>query len=577
MGSGCSKSRPIPGGSAGDVGSSSSFSPSFSSTGGGSRRVSRRRNVLCSSCLGLSSRTFDSDYDDQVFYHHDGETGGLGYGPRIHHAESESDEVKIDNYRKLKVEQPDEMSCLSSNIELRECGQASSVSDVRGAGGSFSQASSGQSLNHSGRFLSCFSFVPGTVSFRLSGATSLGSEQANPASPMSSTISRNEEPHLTSDHPSVLVSKNENQQGRSLQSAHLSCTSPRRSCDNGSVNSRQNFPSSSFPCTSQDCQILSNQHLVVDNDCDRTGLDVFAHSLRRHAEMDALNSRTVSHRNGMREQLGDRNVHFSRTLSVGRLRDRVQRQSSFSDMTFSSMQQERELGNSNQGGGGLVSVSQTGTMASEGNSMNSLTPSYSLSTMSGSFYSSENYDVGTLQSREARYNDLLGQRSNFLERRRRIRTQVRALQRLGSRFENLSGNERSCMLSGQHRSGHCTCHVNIRDFNSNDDNGARASISRIVMLAEALFEVLDEIHQQSVVLSSRPSVSSIGSVPAPDEVVESLPIKIYSRSTKSLNEEVPQCYICLVEYEEGDSLRILPCHHEFHRTCIDKWLKEVHR
>ncbi|TYH85835.1 hypothetical protein ES332_D01G000100v1 [Gossypium tomentosum] len=29
------------------------------------------------------------------------------------------------------------------------------------------------------------------------------------------------------------------------------------------------------------------------------------------------------------------------------------------------------------------------------------------------------------------------------------------------------------------------------------------------MLAEALFEVLDEIPQQSVVLSSRPSVSSI--------------------------------------------------------------------
>lgn len=38
-----------------------------------------------------------------------------------------------------------------------------------------------------------------------------------------------------------------------------------------------------------------------------------------------------------------------------------------------------------------------------------------------------------------------------------------------------------------------------------------------------------------------------------------------------------RCYICLVEYEEGDCLRILPCRHEFHLTCVDKWLKEIHR
>lgn len=68
--------------------------------------------------------------------------------------------------------------------------------------------------------------------------------------------------------------------------------------------------------------------------------------------------------------------------------------------------------------------------------------------------------------------------------------QVRALQRLGSRFENLSGHERYCILSGQHRTGRCSCRNNSRDSNSNNDGGARASISRIVMLAEALFEVL---------------------------------------------------------------------------------------
>lgn len=61
---------------------------------------------------------------------------------------------------------------------------------------------------------------------------------------------------------------------------------------------------------------------------------------------------------------------------------------------------------------------------------------------------------------------------------------------MGSRFENLSGHERSCIISGQNRSGRCSCRISTRDANSNDDTGARASISRIVMLAEALFEVM---------------------------------------------------------------------------------------
>ncbi|CAN0928583.1 Serine/threonine-protein kinase TOR [Linum grandiflorum] len=37
------------------------------------------------------------------------------------------------------------------------------------------------------------------------------------------------------------------------------------------------------------------------------------------------------------------------------------------------------------------------------------------------------------------------------------------------------------------------------------------------------------------------------------------------------------CYICLVEYDEGECIRVLPCHHEFHRACIDKWLTEIRR
>lgn len=34
------------------------------------------------------------------------------------------------------------------------------------------------------------------------------------------------------------------------------------------------------------------------------------------------------------------------------------------------------------------------------------------------------------------------------------------------------------------------------------------------------------------------------------------------------------CSICLEEYEEGEMLRMLPCHHMFHTECIVPWLTE---
>ena len=41
-------------------------------------------------------------------------------------------------------------------------------------------------------------------------------------------------------------------------------------------------------------------------------------------------------------------------------------------------------------------------------------------------------------------------------------------------------------------------------------------------------------------------------------------------------EQQDVCVICLEHFENGDSLRVLPCNHSFHVGCIDRWLSGSH-
>ncbi|KAI3692066.1 hypothetical protein L6452_31875 [Arctium lappa] len=55
------------------------------------------------------------------------------------------------------------------------------------------------------------------------------------------------------------------------------------------------------------------------------------------------------------------------------------------------------------------------------------------------------------------------------------------------------------------------------------------------------------------------------------EVLKSLPLFVYS-SENFPDENVPECAVCLSEFEMGETGRVLPkCKHNFHTECIDMW------
>jgi len=58
---------------------------------------------------------------------------------------------------------------------------------------------------------------------------------------------------------------------------------------------------------------------------------------------------------------------------------------------------------------------------------------------------------------------------------------------------------------------------------------------------------------------------------ATQELIDTMEITSYSPDL--FDGQETSCAVCLSEFEWDDILRRLPCGHNFHRTCIDKWLK----
>lgn len=61
---------------------------------------------------------------------------------------------------------------------------------------------------------------------------------------------------------------------------------------------------------------------------------------------------------------------------------------------------------------------------------------------------------------------------------------------------------------------------------------------------------------------------------APSDFVTKLPTRKFKREKhlEPQEDDHPECAICLEDYVDDDTLRTLPCRHEFHAHCVDAWL-----
>jgi hypothetical protein len=87
------------------------------------------------------------------------------------------------------------------------------------------------------------------------------------------------------------------------------------------------------------------------------------------------------------------------------------------------------------------------------------------------------------------------------------------------------------------------------------------------LLVEALVEFLAAIESEAQ--QTRREIDHR----TPGAIISQIPSRFFVAEEMQRQE----CYICLEEFEDGDKIRTLPCSHEFHNACVDKWLLQVHR
>ncbi|XP_056589803.1 RING finger protein 150a isoform X2 [Triplophysa dalaica] len=61
---------------------------------------------------------------------------------------------------------------------------------------------------------------------------------------------------------------------------------------------------------------------------------------------------------------------------------------------------------------------------------------------------------------------------------------------------------------------------------------------------------------------------------AAKKAISKLQVRTIRKGDKETESEFDNCAVCIEDYRPNDVVRILPCHHVFHKSCVDPWLLE---
>lgn len=295
--------------------------------------------------------------------------------------------------RNLSIARPNTMPSLTpfDDEQSGEDQDGALQTDLGSSSRSYVAGAISRSSNPSGRF-SHFGFFSVGINFRLNRAVNLGSLRANSFFSAGLSIPNND----AGDHAIIDVGSTLNDVNDTLDSVVVENNTP--------------------------------QDVVGNNERVEARCNRFSH--RNHLESENAGLRCSHRWLGPQEPL-EGSLQFSRALSVGRLHDRVLRRTSLSEGFFGPVHiVNRSVGSMGQANGrrllGGTRRSQSFSIGNNEVLLQDLSSSHPYP-ITGTSDMDADHASETLQPRETSNRDLLERRSAFLERRRRIRSQVKLM------------------------------------------------------------------------------------------------------------------------------------------------------
>lgn len=148
--------------------------------------------------------------------------------------------------------------------------------------------------------------------------------------------------------------------------------------------------------------------------------------------------------------------------------------------------------------------------------------------------------------------------------------------------------------SGNDRESNLPHHKDVESAPIETESSASIPLRNPVRLAQlSPMAEHDEHHDsQEGTVASATGQEAREDVPAPEETDQVGPSQIniaehggprVPAPPREMDTRMPDCIgretcpICIVDFEEGDDLRVLPCEgkHRFHQSCVDPWLLEL--